>query len=210
MATLTHDCPHCDAKSSTFNATNSVKNQVIPHTWSVHLVCNSCWTGIVAIISDGGTGIAPTDHPANLRLPDHRGYKFEIREIFPKVLEVVVPDHLPDGVARAFKEGCDILKVAPNAACGAFRRTLELALKDLSPEVEAWKLEKRIDKMANAGALTPALQNWAHKLRLDGNSAVHEENVTSDYAREVESLTRFVLTYLFTLPESVKLAQSTE
>lgn len=147
------------------------------------------------------------DHPGEIIIRDANGHGYTVVDVQPKANPTEIPAYLPPNVAKAFKEGCDVLKIAPNAACGAFRRALELALKDLSPDIDAWKLEKRIDKMATEGKLTSALRDWAHKLRLDGNQAVHEEDVTQSEAKEVESLARFVLMYLFTLPESVKRAQ---
>lgn len=136
---------------------------------------------------------------------------FVLLEVHPKAAATEVPDHLPAPVAKAFKEGSDILGKSPSGACAQFRKALELGLKDKSPEIDAWKLERRIEKMAQEGLLTEALKDWAHKLRLDGNGAVHDlEDISRDAAKEMESLTRFVLMYLFTLPESVRLAQAKE
>lgn len=85
---------------------------------------------------------------------------------------------------------------------------MELALKGLSPEIEAWKIEKRIDKMAAEGLITNDLKDWAHELRLDGNDAVHEDEMTNEVIDQMHSLCTFLLTYLFTLPEQVKAARA--
>ncbi len=86
-----------------------------------------------------------------------------------------------------------------------FRRALELCLKSFSPEIEAWKLQKRIDKLAENGLITADLRTWAHKIRLEGNEAVHEdEEPTREAATELQLFTEMVMTYLYTLPAKVQ------
>ncbi|WP_322010888.1 DUF4145 domain-containing protein [Paraburkholderia sp. J12] len=81
----------------------------------------------------------------------------------------------------------------------------EIALKVFSPDVEAWKLEKRIDKLAAENRITKDLQTWAHRVRLDGNDALHEEEeFTKEAATELSEFTRLLLIYLYTLPEKIK------
>ncbi|VTQ77931.1 Uncharacterised protein [Bordetella bronchiseptica] len=86
-----------------------------------------------------------------------------------------------------------------------FRRSLEIALKQFSPDIEAWKLEKRIDKLASLHLITQDMKDWAHEIRLVGNEALHEEDVPSK--KEAEDLMMFsemLLTYLYTLPAKVR------
>lgn len=81
---------------------------------------------------------------------------------------------------------------------------LDIALKLFSDEVNAWKLEKRIDQLAGKGPITKDLQKWAQKIRDEGNSALHED--TEPSRGSVEALWLFaelVLTHLFTLPHNV-------
>jgi hypothetical protein len=208
MATLIHDCPYCGAKGMTFTAAHASGHKTKSASWNMLLICSGCGEGVVTVVQDAaGTGYDPLQHLTDLQTKSINGAKYHVLSIEPKAKPIDIPEHLPLIVAKAFKEGCDIIKLAPNSACAAFRRALELALKDLSPDIDAWKLEKRIDRMAAEGKLTPALKDWAHQLRLDGNVAVHEDDATLEEAQQIESLTRFVLLYLFTLPESVRLAR---
>jgi hypothetical protein len=85
---------------------------------------------------------------------------------------------------------------------------MELGLRQLSPEIEAWKIEKRIDKMAAQGLLTKEIQDWAHELRLDGNDVLHEDEASQEMADQMHALCKFLLTYLYTLPEQVKAARA--
>ena len=211
MAVLIHDCPYCGARDMTFTARHAVQDQRAKGFWSVLLSCQACQRCVVAHCSDMSTGRNPCDHQTDLASRDSLGYSVAVADIQPRAAVSEIPDHLPPAVAKAFKEGCDILGKSHSGACAQFRKALELGLKDKSPEIDAWKLERRIEKMANEGLLTEALKDWAHKLRLDGNGAVHDlEDISREAAQEMESLTRFVLMYLFTLPESVRLAQAKE
>lgn len=146
----------------------------------------------------------PTQYPGDFRTAGDAG-RVIVERVLPEPLGVNVPPFLPDAVAKAFKEGNDALAAGlPAAACAMFRRTLEIGLKALCPEVEAWRLEKRIDALAERHLITPAIQEWAHQLRLDGNEAVHGvADPSRDEARAMQSLTRFVLIYVFTLPGQI-------
>jgi hypothetical protein len=53
------------------------------------------------------------------------------------------------------------------------RKVLDIATRDLSfdPGVPP----ERIDRLAADHQITPAMQEWAHIIRLDGNDAVHDD-----------------------------------
>lgn len=136
-----------------------------------------------------------------LESPDLR-----IEGIWPAPAVIVAPQHLPDKVAKAYIEAVKVRRAQVwNAACTSYRRCMEIALKELAPEVEAWKIEKRIDKLAAQNKITPDIQAWAHELRLDGNEAVHgSDEATQEMADQMHHLTYFLLTYLYTLPKQIE------
>jgi hypothetical protein len=210
MGVLTHDCAHCGAHRATFSL---LAEHLEPRRklWSVFGVCPACQMGMVFLVH------VLKNHGQGAGVKDFRGDIAATHELFlvvnawPEPPTHDVPAHLPDRVARAFGEGCKVLSASPSAACAQFRKALEFGLKDLAPEIEAWKLEKRIDKLANEGKLTRSLQEWAHQLRLDGNEAVHgDDDPSLEHAQAVEKLTRFVLTYLYTLPKNIEQARAEE
>ena len=179
--------------------------------WTVFLICPSCHGGIVADVSSSDVRNDPKDHPADLRAFTEDGSGFSVLRTYPDPPQVAVPSHLPEPVAKAFKEGNEVLNTSPAAARAMFRRALELGLKSLCPEVEAWKLEKRIDKLADQHLITPAIRDWAHRLRLDGNDAVHGLlDPEREDARAMQRLSYFVLIYVFTLPAQVAAASKQE
>lgn len=89
------------------------------------------------------------------------------------------------------------------------RRALEIATKEMAPEHAGLSLYKRIEKLAESGRLTESLKDWAHSLRAVDNEALHDiDGVDENEASQAHELTRFILTYLYTLPEQVKRARA--
>ncbi|MGI4814127.1 MAG: DUF4145 domain-containing protein [Janthinobacterium lividum] len=63
------------------------------------------------------------------------------------------------------------MRRSPTAAAAMFRRSVELALRDLTADVEAWKIEKRIDKLAADGRVAQALRDWVHLIGVASSGA---------------------------------------
>ena len=137
-------------------------------------------------------------------------YNVRVKDVFPKIKAVDVPESTPDAAANVFKQAVESLNAGHlDAACGMFRRTMELALKAFSPEIAAWQLEKRIDKMAAENKITVDIKDWAHELRLDGNKALHgDEPASFELADQMHNLCKFLLIYLYTLPAQVAAAKA--
>lgn len=209
MAVFTHDCPHCRAGKAAFHIHYSVQFPKTQRQWSCFGICPACNSGLlmeVADVTPSASGGSPSDFRGDVAVSEGT---FRVAAVWPQRPSIEVPAHAPDRVAKAFKEGCEVLALSPSSACAQFRKALEWGLKDLAPEVEAWKLEKRIDKLAAEGKLTQSLKDWAHQLRIDGNESVHgEEDPSSEHAKSIEQLTRYVLTYLYTLPTSIAAARA--
>jgi len=203
MLTLGHDCPHCLRERIAFTAHGqSVRNPQDSRLWSTLFTCNGCFGPLLVVAASAAGGVSPTSHSGALE--NMSGYK--IASAYPPGPMIEVPEHLPDAVDQAFREGCMNVKRAPSLACVGFRRALETGLKALSPDIDAWRLERRIDRMTEQGLLTKDLSDWAHQLRLDGNGAAHEAGgETVEHAEQMQELTRYVLTYVFTLPEKIKI-----
>lgn len=204
-ATLVHDCPHCNTEKSGFTL---VGEAPIPNTqsrWHVFFRCNSCF-GPLAVAAYNGTGQPPSKLSGNLaRLRSVDELKY-----FPKATVTAAPAHAPEPVARAFIQADYAIKRQHwEAAAAMDRRALEISTKEMAPEHIKLSLYQRIEKLADAGKLTPSLKEWAHDLRLLGNDALHEiDGVTEEEATQAHELTRFVLIYLYTLPAQVEQARA--
>jgi len=206
MSVLVMDCPHCFATNATFKVVGSCLADSTYLNHLVFLMCPACFKGAVAHLELKRKiqNIAEIDGPI-----DHDQICSYI-EVFPKPAPIEIPDHIPDNVARIFKQAV-INKNTENldAACSMYRKAMELALKSYSPDVEAWKLEKRIDTLASENRITPELQAWAHELRLDGNEALHSgAEPNEEMAEQMHGFCKFLLIYLYTLPEQVRAAKA--
>jgi hypothetical protein len=115
------------------------------------------------------------------------------------------PIGTPENVAKFFEQGVVNLGRSHWDAAGAmFRKTLDTATKVICPELKQKKLFSRINDMVSEGLLTPAMGDWSHEIRLDGNEAVHdEEPETEQDAKMSHKFCEAFLNYTFTLPELV-------
>lgn len=197
---MTHDCPHCGAKNTGFAGVSGYG--LGNYSFALLARCNACSGPLTAIVETNGSASQVQElHGDVLRNPRHR-----VVGVYPYIKPIEAPTGVPDKVARSFIEA-DTSRRAKlwNPACAAYRRTMELGLKAMSPDIEAWKLEKRIDKLAAEHRITPELKEWAHELRLDGNEALHgDEDATEEMANQMHHLCWFLLTYLYTLPGQVE------
>lgn len=205
MATMAHFCPHEGCrKHSAFSLL-----QALPGTrngqaaWWLFLVCPSCANAAIARVSGNFTGGNPGSVTGDIRGADG----FSLWEFAPTQEAPVVPEHLGPRVSALFLEATQSrLDGRLNAAGMTYRKALEVALKELAPELKEKTLYARIQQLAKDHKLTPDLAAWAHIVRDDGNDAAHEsETPTKSDADQLHAFTELLLTYLFTLPAQVKL-----
>lgn len=115
------------------------------------------------------------------------------------------PDHVPDKVARVFVQAREAEKRnhLDTAAMG-YRKTIDIGLKAFAPDVTG-DFGPRINKLADAGKLPPALKDWCHQVRLLGNEGTHElDEPTPEDVADLAGFTQSVLEYLFTMPKRVE------
>lgn len=207
MSVLVMDCPHCPATNAAFNVIGSgMFRPGSLSNWIVFLQCPACFMPVVANLAlKAGIG----NFQVITGQIDDPGFCASI-EVFPAAPPTDVPENIPDNVARIFKQAAESKKAGHlDAACGMYRKAMELALKNFSPDIEAWKIEKRIDKMAAENRITPELQSWAHELRLDGNDALHgDESASGEMTEQMHGLCKSLLLYLYTLPAQVERAKA--
>lgn len=205
MSVMVMTCPHCAAENMTFNVRTDYAHKDKSQR-SALAFCANCDMPVAV----KAQWMAGGHIPADWRLHEEQGSLLELRhmkvqQIWPAPPVIDAPQHLPEKVLRAFLDAAKARRVQLwNPACGAYRRCMELALKEFAPDVEAWKIEKRIDTLASQHRITPDIQTWAHELRLDGNEAVHgDEDATKELTEQMHHLTYFLLTYLYTLPKQI-------
>lgn len=119
------------------------------------------------------------------RLPDDSPlYPEKIRAIFTELQEDV-----------------QLGRTAPRIIAGC-RSILEVALRALG--YEKGNLLARIEQARQDGILTESMKNWAHRVRIEGNEAVHELEASDAQAKEFVAFLRLFLEVTFVLPERIK------
>ena len=131
---------------------------------------------------------------------------FEVREQHPKPQPIECPDHVPDRIAANFREAAGNVRAgAFTSAVMMFRKVIDRATRGLGAESpDRMPLSARIAALAEQQVLTPAMRDWAHLIRLDGNEAAHDEDSDKATAQQIEQFTELFLIYAFTLPERVR------
>jgi hypothetical protein len=125
------------------------------------------------------------------------------------------PEHLPDDIAAAFREGatCCVVKCW-NAAGAMFRLCVDLATKaklppegetDIKPH-ERNMLAPRLAWMFKNNVLPANLQDLSSCIRQDGNDGAHDGSLTAADALDLQDFTIELLERLYTEPAELKLA----
>lgn len=125
----------------------------------------------------------------------------EVTAAFPPQPEPDASPHWPPEIARQFKDAQNFIhdRVTPSIILGVCRTILDVVTRKLGADERA-SLKVRIDKLSEKGVITRPLAEWAHDLRLDGNSALHEASGEEADAREYVEFLRMLLNMTFTLP----------
>ena len=209
------DCPHCQTSKITLDVIGQSENHKMlgdfTAYWNIFLTCRHCSNGVVAVLANQYD--EPIPPPLHLD-GDPQGKGYVLVRTFPEQLSPVIPEHLSMSIAEDFEEAVDNLSSARYMSAGMmFRRVLQRSTTDLmdNPSILKGKdLKKRIDILADKGVITPAMQEWANIIRLEGNSANHDEEefgqdeFTPEDAAQLHYFTELFLIYAFTLPARVK------
>lgn len=122
-------------------------------------------------------------HPSAPRHEDSPHYPAKLRDVFVEVQEDERANRTPARIITT---------------C---RSVLEVALRELG--YEGGNLLQRIDKARGDGVLTEGMRVWAHRVRLQGNEAIHELNATKEEATELVAFLRLFMEVAFVLPKRI-------
>lgn len=165
-------------------------------------VCRVCANGLLILSLDIGSSA----HPDVTQYVSHYpGTRFKILATWPSIASYTLAD-VPENVEHYYQQAMENQAAQRWDAAGAmFRKSLDVATKLISPEARTATLFKRIELLVTAGHLTPAMGEWAHEIRLEGNDAVHDETPeTHDDVAAMQKFAEAFLTYVFTLPKLVE------
>ena len=202
MANFSLKCPHCLTASAGFSVTHQWQSRIASNYNFLVGVCGICYNGIIVHSLDTGSSI----HGSLTGKPEvYPGTRYKILETWPS-LNIDIPLGVPENIARFYEQGLINLAGQQWDAAGAmFRKTLDIATKKLNPEKINKTLFQRINLLVENDILTPAMGEWSHEIRLDGNDAVHDdEPETQGDASASQVFTEAFLRYAFTLPSMVE------
>jgi hypothetical protein len=205
MSILSIACPHCTTPKAPLASIAFAPDPKRPDDRCFgFFICPVCDKAVVAWFNREKTvhGTAWNEMHKFHRTTAEAGWA--IKDIWPEPKQQLAPETVPAMIARNFVQASDAASREHWEAAGmAFRRVLELTMKDKGPDLKG-TLEKRINKLADQGKLTPDIAEWAHSIRVLGNEAAHDEDEpTEDDITDLAAFTRVTLEYLYTMPAKV-------
>lgn len=219
MSTLVADCPRCGANQITFDLLSEIRVNFV-HGWQnwleVFCRCRNCRLPTIFLVKqksvEGKTainnGLSKLAYTANsvvkverfIGLQDNNG--------------AIPPDHLPERIEVAFKEGAACLAIGcNNAAATMFRLCLDLATKSLLPE-QAEGLNSRVSRnlglrltwLFDNNLLPAALRDLSSCIKDDGNDGAHEGILSAEDTNDILDFTSILLERMYTEPKRLQLA----
>ena len=126
------------------------------------------------------------------------------------------PDHVPEAIANAFREGTtSVVTNCPNAAASMFRLVIDLTTKPLLPSDDDASgpnrkvrrdLGLRLPWLFANGRLPKDLEGLSSCVREDGNDGAHQGTLEKADALDLQDFTVALLERIYTEPERIRLA----
>ena len=189
------DCHYCPAENTPFfyNGHHHARDGT---PWATY-ICPRCHSAVVAHIH-GNVIFGSSAAMGEIR------DRFTV-EHFPRRPPPDVPGGLPVDIGRVFIRANDALwRKDTDAAIILIRKALETALRDKFSEDQG-SLYTRINTLRNKHLITPALADWAHVIREEGNTGAHDPTEPDlDQTRESFEFLRVFLLYVYTLPKMIE------
>jgi hypothetical protein len=166
--------------------------------------CQHCQLPISVAFETKDGHFDPDDLIPDSRLPPTpRYFTDNIRRIriFPAPIKPEAPEHTPEPIAKAYRQGLGGLKRQEYEPCSMLmRKALDLTIKEISPTAKG-ALAARIKESLKAGRITADMAEWAQEIKDLGNDAAHDPvDVAKEDAEEITKFTELFLMYVFTLP----------
>lgn len=138
----------------------------------------------------------------------YRQYNLTPLVFYPQIPKPDIPTGLSNEVEQKIRSAeklylqakgdSDMLEFAGNS----YRKTLEVALKELDVDDMDKNLNWRINSLVSSGILVKPMGDFAHRIRLLGNNATHDE-ITLAELEQLRLFTQLFLQYAFTLPSMI-------
>jgi hypothetical protein len=226
MAELVTDCPRCGAQSITFNVESVHITDLRMYGWQnryeAFAICRNCQRSTVFVLEQKGDSNYDHVHKVGLlqvhgalnNWVDVKGY-INLKDM----AAVEPPGHVPDNIAKIFREGATALAVeCPNAAGAMYRLCVDLATKALLPAEDAegprpnrdqkQKLALRLNWLFDNGKLDAGLKELSVCIKDDGDDAAHNGTLTMKEAEDLLDFTVLLLQRRYTVPKQLERAKA--
>jgi hypothetical protein len=222
-AELVHSCPRCGAEQITFDVLGAVPI-LIRYNWQTvfeaFCCCRRCRRSTVFVLV-----------PANV-VDQQAIDKFGLLDVGPALDNICnvegfistkdeevedPPEHLPQNIEQAFREGATCLAVKCfNAAGTMFRLCLDFATRSMLPGPDEeqpnkrvkYSLGHRLEWLFDNGRLPAALRDLSDCVKEDGNDGAHEGTLSEADAEDLHDFTVTLLTRLYTEPAQLEEAKA--
>lgn len=222
MSELVAHCPRCKSSQITFDLLGAISTEIYDgwQMWfEAFCICRHCKRSTVFILSQEkrlDTDLISRTGLANLPGAVNHYMEIEGYICIEDMASVTPPEHLPDDVLAAFKEGATCLAVnCYNAAGTMFRLCVDLATRPILPEKETPGLNSktrrdlglRLPWLFDNGFLPEGLRELSLCIKEDGNDAAHAGTLKKENAEDLLDFTIALLERIYTEPKRIQLAQ---
>jgi hypothetical protein len=222
MAELIADCPRCGSRRITFDVTDA-HTFAESYGWKRHYeafsVCRNCRRTTIFVLSDSVDRDYEHVHKQGLlNLKKSLNNYVDIDDYVSIKHEATVapPEHVPEDIEAAFREGATCAAVGcPNAAGTMFRLCIDLATRPMLPEGEAegltWKVRRdlglRLPWLFKTGRLDRSLEDLSSCIKEDGNDGAHAGTLSPEDAADLLDFAVELLERLYTEKRRLELAK---
>ena len=126
------------------------------------------------------------------------------------------PEHLPENIDAAFREGAACMSIGCcNAAATMFRLCLDIATSSMLPAEDRNGLNSKIRRslglrlpwLFEQNILPDSLRGLSSCIKDDGNDGAHEGTLSEEDAEDILDFAFVMLERIYTEPKRIELAQ---
>ena len=221
MSELVANCPRCKAKEMTFDFIADIPTHV-EYNWKrwyeAFCICRKCNRSTTFVLSQKNPdsseiiqkGLANIPVAVN-QLMDVEGH-ISLKDIATEQ----PPEHLPENIDAAFREGAACMAIGCiNAAGTMFRLCLDLATRTMLPEGDTGGLNARTRRdlglrlpwLFDNSVLPESLREFSDCIKEDGNDGAHKGTLSEEDAGDIFDFTYIMLERIYTEPKRIELAK---
>lgn len=222
MSMLVADCPRCRAKKITFDLKEAshFKTEADWKQWyEAFCICRECHRATIFVLSQKKYEHKDFMSEEFLRTSTDSVNNYTDIEDFICIRNIASappPEHLPDNIEEAFREGATCMSVGCcNAAGTMFRLCIDLATRPMLPEEDTEGLNAktrrdlglRLPWLFDNNLLPEDLRDLSSCIKEDGNDGAHAGNLIKEDVEDLLDFTCEFLERIYTKGERLRLAK---